>query len=75
MPAGMRCGHIVGNGAGGYIGNSPGQLEPWHIEAAGTTTTTHPDFKAVGAKASLVAYWAYSSFAIPELPVISLRAR
>jgi hypothetical protein len=39
----MQCGHVTGNGAGGYIGNSPGHLEPWHIEAVGTATT-HPDF-------------------------------
>ena len=45
MPAGMRCGHVTGNGHGGYIGNSPGHLEPWHIEAA-AVATTHPDFNA-----------------------------
>ena len=43
MAAGMRCGHVVGNGHGGYIGNSPGHLEPWHIEAA-AVVTTHPHF-------------------------------
>jgi hypothetical protein len=39
ISAGIRCGHVVGNGRGGYIGNSPGHLETWHIEGAGVTTT------------------------------------
>lgn len=43
MPTGMRCGPVTGNGVGGYVGNTPGQMEPWHLEAVGIATT-HPDF-------------------------------
>lgn len=43
LPAGRVCGGTVGNGKGGWIGNSCCHLEPWHIEAVGTVAT-HPDF-------------------------------
>lgn len=45
MPVGMVCGPSVGNGRGGWIGNSCCHLEPWHVEAVGIVMT-HPDFSA-----------------------------
>jgi hypothetical protein len=50
MPVGMRCGGVVGNGAGGCIGESCGHLESWHVEAVGVAAT-HPDFAATDAAA------------------------
>jgi len=43
MPAGMQCGGVVGNGAGGCTGDTCGHFESWHIEAVGVAIT-HPDF-------------------------------
>ena len=43
LPAGMRCGNVIGTGVGGNRGNQCCFLEAWHIEAAGIVAT-HPDF-------------------------------
>lgn len=43
IPEGMRCGSVVGTGAGGNVGNQCCFLEAWHIEAAGIVAT-HLDF-------------------------------
>lgn len=43
IPAGQRCGSVVGTGAGGHRGDRCCFLEPWHLEAAGVVAT-HADF-------------------------------
>ena len=43
LPAGFRCGTVIGNGRGGHRGDRCCFLEPWHLEAAGIVAT-HPDF-------------------------------
>lgn len=43
LPEGRVCGGSIGNGRGGWVGDSCCHLEPWHIEAVGVVATD-PDF-------------------------------
>lgn len=40
MPEGMRCGGVVGNGAGGCINDTCGHFESWHVEAVASRSPT-----------------------------------